>query len=309
MAIKSNYKHSNFKFINFYCDFETILVNNIHYASCFSIVGPQISYYKSLNLSCNMNIKETSNQLILDFIYACRELKQRVDIDITNKVLFLFHNFNKFDSFFIINSLSNLKNFKINLISRNKTIYKMIVVFLLLNFQLEFRDTYLLLNLSLKKIGYIFCSKFKKIEFDYSLNKIEIYQNKKKFCDLVKKIEIYCINDSLLLKEGFEFFIREIKQILFINPLFCLSLPSLAMKIYLKKFYNSQTGFIENCKGNKEIFIRKSYKGGMADVYYPCMEEGYHYDVNSLYPFVMKEFSYPVGYGTFVKSNSINLDI
>jgi hypothetical protein len=300
--------YSSFNSINFYCDFETILVNNIHYVSCFSIVSSRIHYYKSV-FSVNVsNIKSESSKLILAFIQICNELKQNIFSVTNTKILFLFHNFNKFDSFFIINSLSKKKEFEINLITRNRTIYKMIVFNQFKNFTLEFRDTYLLLSISLERMGHIFCKQYKKIKFDHSLNTLEVYAIKKKNSSVKKKIEIYCLNDSLVLKEGFECFIKEIKQILFINPLLCLSLPSLAIKIFLKDFYDFQKGAIENCTGNKEIFIRKSYKGGTVDVFKPYMKNGYHYDINSLYPYVMKEFKYPVGKGVFIKSNEINLD-
>ena len=176
------------------------------------------------------------------------------------------------------------------------------------NFTLEFRDTYLLLNLSLERIGDIFCKQYKKIKFDYALNILKIYKNNNTFLPLKKKIEIYCLNDSLVLREGFECFIKQIKQILFVNPLICLSLPSLAIKIFLKNFYDLKNGAIENCAGNKEKFIRNSYKGGTVDVFKPCMKNGYHYDINSLYPYVMREFKYPVGTGTFINGCDINLD-
>ena len=298
--------YSVFNSVNFYCDFETILVDNIHYVSCFSIVGPRINYYKSLLLTDN--IKYNSNQLILSFITICAELKINFSSLSNKKILFLFHNFNKFDSFFIINSLSKKKEFEINLITRHRTIYKMILFNSLEKFSLEFRDTYLLLNISLEKIGHIFCKKYKKIKFDHSLNILELYKKKNNFFDIKKKVEIYCLNDSLVLQEGFECFIKEIKRILFVNPLLCLSLPSLAIKIFLKDFYDFKNGPIENCLGNKELFIRKSYKGATVDVFKPHMIKGYHYDINSLYPYVMKEFQYPVGKGIFVKSDNINLD-
>jgi len=308
LFLKPIKNYPNFNSINFYCDFETILVDNIHYVSCFSIVGPRVYYSKSLFSADALNIKDESSKLIISFIQICNELQQNIFSIMNLKILFLFHNFNKFDSFFIINSLSKKLEFEVNLITRNRTIYKMIVVNNFNHFTLEFRDTYLLLNISLERMGNIFCKQYKKIKFDYSLNTLDIYQKKKTFSITKKKIEIYCLNDSLVLREGFERFIKEINLLLFVNPLLCLSLPSLAIKIFLKDFYDFQSGAIENCTGNKEIFIRKSYKGGTVDVFKPYMKNGYHYDINSLYPYVMKEFKYPVGKGVFINSSEINLD-
>lgn len=299
-------KKSYFSFnsINFYCDFETILVNGIHYVSCFSIVGHRISYYKSLGIVSSSNIKYESNKLVLDFIQICFDLILNLNI----KPLFFFHNFNKFDSFFILGSLSNSKKYDIKLITRNRIVYKMVILDLKNNLNIEFRDTYLLLNISLEKIGHIFCQQYKKIKFNFLLNKLENYSDKKLFFDLRQKIEIYCLNDSLVLKEGFERYLKNMKKLLFINPLLCLSLPSLAMKLFLTSYYDLKKGQIENCSGNKEIFIRKSYKGGVVDVFKPHLIDGYHYDINSLYPYVMKEFEYPIGSGVFISSSDIDLN-
>lgn len=300
-------KYPNLKIISFFCDFETILVDNVHYVSCFSIAGPMVSIVKSLNATVYNNIKINSNMLVLKFIKLCFELRENIINSSNLKVYFFFHNFNKFDSFFIINSLSNDNDFRFELVTRNKTIYKMLIFYKETEFFLEFRDTFLLLNLSLQKIGHIFCNKFKKIVFDHNLNTLQIYKNES-FNSIKKNLEFYCLIDSLVLKEGFEFFINKIKQILFVNPLLCLSLPSLGIKIFLKEFYNLEESPIENCTGNIETFIRKSYKGGVVDVFNPYMKNGYHYDINSLYPYVMKEFEYPVGKGTFMKGNTINLE-
>ena len=46
---------------------------------------------------------------------------------------------------------------------------------------------------------------------------------------------------------------------------------------------------------NEDSFIRRAYYGGHTDTYKPYGEDLYYYDVNSLYPFVMKEFPMPGG--------------
>ncbi|WP_026829750.1 DNA polymerase [Exiguobacterium antarcticum] len=45
-----------------------------------------------------------------------------------------------------------------------------------------------------------------------------------------------------------------------------------------------------------EEFVRRAYYGGRTEVFTPQLEDGYHYDVNSLYPHVMKENEFPIGY-------------
>lgn len=45
-----------------------------------------------------------------------------------------------------------------------------------------------------------------------------------------------------------------------------------------------------------EAFVRRAYYGGRTEVFKPVLIDGYHYDVNSLYPYVMKQNRFPVGY-------------
>ena len=46
---------------------------------------------------------------------------------------------------------------------------------------------------------------------------------------------------------------------------------------------------------NEETFIRRDYYGGYADTFIPSDEFFYYYDVNSLYPHVMKNYKMPFG--------------
>ena len=55
-------------YINFYCAFETLPVNSVHYVTCFSIVGPDFNYSSFISLDNNLNIKLASENLILHCI-------------------------------------------------------------------------------------------------------------------------------------------------------------------------------------------------------------------------------------------------
>ena len=45
-----------------------------------------------------------------------------------------------------------------------------------------------------------------------------------------------------------------------------------------------------------EEFLRETYAGGRVEVFIPRLENtGFHYDINSLYPYVMSEGEYPIG--------------
>jgi hypothetical protein len=57
--------------------------------------------------------------------------------------------------------------------------------------------------------------------------------------------------------------------------------------------------------------IRESYTGGAVDMYIPENKDNtelFAYDVNSLYPFVMKEFDMPVGKPIFFKGDIRKID-
>jgi hypothetical protein len=74
------------------------------------------------------------------------------------------------------------------------------------------------------------------------------------------------------------------------------TLSSLAFAIFRTHFLKKDE--IPQLSGQIENDIRKSYTGGAVDMYIPKIKKGtkiYCYDVNSLYPFVMKEFDMPVG--------------
>jgi len=49
----------------------------------------------------------------------------------------------------------------------------------------------------------------------------------------------------------------------------------------------------------EDAFIRRGYFGGHTDVYKPKGENLYYYDVNSLYPYVMKIYPMPIGKPTW----------
>ncbi|MGE7114930.1 DNA polymerase [Lysinibacillus sp. NPDC047702] len=84
----------------------------------------------------------------------------------------------------------------------------------------------------------------------------------------------------------------------------CPTTASLAMKVYSKNFADDykkavSTRYLSDTGKFYEKYIRESYCGGRTEVFMPYLDFGYHYDVNSLYPFVMKTFKIPFGKPTF----------
>ena len=64
----------------------------------------------------------------------------------------------------------------------------------------------------------------------------------------------------------------------------CITISGLAVRIYLKDFYNNNIPNIN--KGSIYKDIKQGYYGGITEVYKPSDNNLYYYDVNSLYPYV-----------------------
>lgn len=69
-----------------------------------------------------------------------------------------------------------------------------------------------------------------------------------------------------------------------INIMEGLTISSLAMKIFLSKFYDNNIPLINKASIYNDI--KAAYYGGITEVYKPYGENLYYYDVNSLYPYV-----------------------
>ncbi len=294
-----NIKKSD-KFINFYCDFETVVYNDKHHVSCYSIVGKDYKMANIIKLKSSTEIQEKSNSLILEFLNNCFNLAKESK---RQRYLFFFHNLNKFDSYFILNTLSNSDNFDIKIISRNNQIYKIVIFNKTVKLQIEFRDSLLYLPISLDELSTIFCTRYKKLSFNQDNNLIDNYIVDIRFQEDLKN---YCLVDSLALYEGFENYLKYIKTTLKIEPLDSLSLPGISLRYFRSTFYDDINCPIERLSSNKDNFIRKSYRGGMVELFKPHLVNGFHYDVNSLYPYIMKSFPMPIGVGQWVDISNID---
>nr|YP_009487183.1 hypothetical protein [Russula compacta]AWB36085.1 hypothetical protein [Russula compacta] len=88
-----------------------------------------------------------------------------------------------------------------------------------------------------------------------------------------------------------------------------LTLSSLAFAIYRSNLFKEDT--ISQLSGQIATDIRTSYSGGAVDAYIPenlFGEKVFVYDVNSLYPFVMKTYPMPVGTPTFFEGDIRKVD-
>ncbi|KAK4412249.1 DNA polymerase [Sesamum alatum] len=74
-----------------------------------------------------------------------------------------------------------------------------------------------------------------------------------------------------------------------------MTISALSLKIFRKLYFDDNAFHINIPTRNQDTFIRRGYYGGHVDVYKPNGENLYYYDVNSLYPFIMKSYPMPSG--------------
>jgi len=157
---------------------------------------------------------------------------------------------------------------------------------------LRFVDSYNILKFSLDKLTKDFDVKHKKTNFMENNGKRDydyLYELYKKgdnrFYDYVK-------NDVLGLYEVLQVFFDRIKGH---KGSVGITTPSTAMKTFKQQFLpgDKKIPFIET--GLNRFFRRNAYYGGRTEIFKMFLDDGrYHcFDVNSLYPFVMKNNSFP----------------
>ena len=239
------------------------------------------------------------------------------------------HNFSKFDVTFLLNTLSTYGN-KLKPVIRDGRFLNLKLTFDN-RYTLNFRDSLLLLPSSLDKLTKSF-NVTKKGIFPYNfVNKeginldyigdvpeysyfnsdlisypeyIEYSKEYNNNWDLKQETIKYCEQDCISLYQVLDKFSKEIWKRERIDIFKYPTLSSLAFGIY-------RTNYLNNAKIpliNGELYqtLTESYTGGSVDVYKPRPEQKVkvrRYDVNSLYPYVMKQYPMPVGYPTFFEGD------
>ena len=298
-------------------DIETKVINNV-------IIPYAISYFDGKTVR---SFYETS------FLNPKEMLKTAI------KTLFLrkfhnhkvfIHNLSNFDGVFIFKLLLEISSDVKFIINDGKFVN--ITVKFDNKYNLQFRDSYLMLPSSLKKLAKTFKVEDKSI-FPYKfVNNETIFSNYigdvpnfeyfdnisrseyNQYCNEFKnkkwdlKIETlkYCNQDVRTLYLVLEAFFKDNFEQTRVNASKCVSLPSLAMANFRTNFMKSEN--IPILMGEMYHFIKKSYSGGAVDVYKPYGKNIYRYDINSLYPYIMKNNPMPVGDPTYIEGDSIKIE-
>jgi len=233
------------------------------------------------------------------------------------------HNFAKFDAIFLIKYLVELGNCK-PIINKGKIISFSFKPNWKKDFgRITFLDSYLLLPSSLKNLSKGFTIDNPKDLFPILFNNISYkgivpdfkyfknitrdeyneYKNQfiNKIWDFKEESIKYCILDCISLYQILSKFSILIFSKFKLNIQNYPTLPSLAFAIFRSKYLKILS--IYQISGKIDKDIRQSYTGGSTEMFIPKGENIHVYDVNSLYPFVMKNNPYPVGNPTYFEGN------
>jgi len=148
--------------------------------------------------------------------------------------------------------------------------------------------------------------------FRMSLKKLGIAINRSKmelpsYGDNQEKWDAYCKNDVLVLKAAIELWFDFLREHDLGNVQ--ITVASQAFSAYRHRFMKIPI-FIDDCRASLTL-ARQSYYGGRCEAWFLGHETGdfYQVDINSMYPFIMRERSYPtklVGYTGIMDLESFN---
>jgi hypothetical protein len=237
-------------------------------------VGKHPSLIKKLFISDEEN--KLFKQFI-DFINSDEFLKNDI------KIIFA-HNLGDFDGLFllrgIIRSVADINEIQSLIDQHNK--------FILIKYKnITFKDSMRIFNVSLNDL----CKNFGGL---YSQGKISEYKKEFNSLDMFDNLELfslfkeYSLNDSVCfsrtakaLATAQEHYIKNYQ----VDITSIYSTSTLSLKIFRQHHLKDPIPIL---KRSEDAFIRESYFGGATDYYIKYAESLYYSDVNSLYPFAMK---------------------
>lgn len=277
-------------------DTETILIDNVHkpYAAGLLMVRPgeqindiMIDTYFSEDYSIILDsFEERSTKVLYDLVLRISTIVRQEKSTLT----IYFHNFSRFDGIFLLKHLAcHHKNYKIKPLMRNNRLYEL-AVYSGKKMLFRFRDSLNLLPGKLSALAKNLCPGLgPKGSIPYDEVRLS------NLASLQKSLLDYMKQDILLLG-GVMQKAQDIYWKLYkVDIESKITVSSLALSIFRMKYYDASNWPIHIPNKNEDSFIRRAYYGGHTDTYKPYGENLYYYDVNSLYPFVMKEFPMPGG--------------
>lgn len=206
-----------------------------------------------------------------------------------------FHFGGKFDFMFLLREVAKHKDITIeNFIPRGALILSFEVVFNgEKSSRYTMRDSSSLLPFKLKTLTDSFDVSVKKGEWDHTKTK-----------RYTKELGEYLKSDTIGLYQVIEKFSE---QPIIKSSGLAYTIAGQAMRVFRSQFLDAEIMPHQDLKIKSRIseeeLCRKSYFGGRTEIFRPlCREKIYEYDVNSLYPYIMRENIFPISGGLRTKT-------
>lgn len=272
-------------------DLETILHNDVQTPGLLKVSpGKAINevlietYFSEDYLIILKNFEDRSTKLLKDFVTRISTIARKEKSVLT----IYFHNFSRFDGIILLKHIAcHHKNYRRKILLRNNRLYEL-KIYSGNKLLFCFRDSLNLLPGKLKDLARNLCPELGQ---KGSIPHEEITLSNL----LIKKPElINYLRQDILLLGGIMKKAQEIYWTVYnVDIESKITVSSLALTIFRMKYYDASNWPIYIPNMNEDSFIRRGYYGGHTDVYIPYGENLYYYDVNSLYPFIMKEYPMP----------------
>nr|AFD29780.1 DNA polymerase [Silene vulgaris] len=276
-------------------DIETVMVDGLHvpYAIGVLKVYPdpefkieKIDSFFSEDIYCT-NFEDRSKLMLISFINRVITICSR---NRKNKLsVVYFHNLSGFDGIILLKHLIERHHpqYQVKSIMRNNQMYEL-AVYSGKTCQFRLRDSLHLLPGSLRSLAKNLCPELgEKGTLDPSKITLETIAGMK------EELMTY-MNQDIILLGGI---LHKFQKIHFdkfkVDIVDKRTLPALAIDIYRSNYFDQEKSHLHIPNDNEELFIRRGYYGGHTDSYIPRGENLYYYDVNSLYPYIMKTCTVP----------------
>lgn len=203
------------------------------------------------------------------------------------------HNFSGFDSAFFLSMLADMSDVYNTTVKDGKILALDVTIS---GVTVAFRDSLLILPAKLSSLAKAF-GVTEKGSWDPTIQDSCINLE-----SIREELLAYNVQDCVVLYEVLEKFSRLVWDMFSLNLNKLPTLTSLAFKVFRSKFMNKDTQIHIT---DQKLFniLKPGYFGGAVDVYQLFSRSNqrvYGYDVNSLYPYVMKKGFYPTGAPTHV---------
>lgn len=215
-----------------------------------------------------------------------------------------FHNLSRFDGYLFLKFFaSGAGKYTFKPLIKDHQIYEL-VIYNGRKLLLRLRDSLKLLPRRLDDLAQNLCPQLgrKGVIEHHNVNESNLSHHRDELLEYMKQ--------DILLLGGVMHRAQEIYYDLFqIDIVKKRTLSSLALDIFRTLYYDQNQWPIYIPNRNEDTFIRRGYYGGHSDTYIPYGKELYYYDVNSLYPYVMKNYPMPGGEPVWIdKCEEMDLD-